>query len=81
MLLPEDDDREDPDFPEDLPEDLEDALEVDLEEEPDDDLDWYLALEDDVEDDVFVRYVVGEPSEDLYLLFTSLLLYFTSLFL
>lgn len=77
MLLPEDDDREEPDFVEDFPEDLEDALEVDLEEDPDDDLDWYLALEDDV----LVRYVVGERSEDLYLLFTSLLLYFTSLFL
>ena len=62
---------------EDLAEDLEEDLEEDLDDDLDDDLDLYLA----VEDDVLVRYLVGELSEDLYLLFTSLLLYFTSLFL
>lgn len=61
-------------FPEDDDrEDLEVALVEDLEAGRD----WYL----DSEVDVLVRYVVGELSEDLYLLFTSLLLYFTSLFL
>ena len=79
MLLPEDDEWEDleEDLPEDREEDLAEDLEEDLEEDLDDDLDLYLA----VEDDVLVRYLVGELSEDLYLLFTSLLLYFTSLFL
>jgi hypothetical protein len=76
--LPEDEEREDLDRVDDLEDDLlrEDRV-ADFFEDFDEDLDRYFPLVEDDLERYFVREMVGDlVVEDLYLLFTSLLLYF-----